>query len=299
MPDLPLSAMLQPTTTIKWGNLSISGPVGVVWEGSWRAHATGDVTSLSTISDSGVQGLLSSGQDGLARVWDGCGRLLGTLDPQPRFTAPRPDWETPLVTQEVVNLTINQAKAKALEETEAGIRNRGGDEGDSPLKDRKHGHGEDGDGNGNGDGGHHGKPKTHAEAVLAPLLAAVPSLYGPGRGTGYSFDRYSMTHVCTERVFDGRIVWVPLGVHVPVPDRPTMDEEEGEGGSASPTKGGPATAGAGSTKGKFKSSSNKRASAELGFIASGSDVPGNGTCASVFPPVDMGPAPAPEGRAWP
>jgi hypothetical protein len=67
-----------------FGGVTLAGPPGVVWEGSWRAHAPGDIVSLTPIADSGRHALLSGSQDGLARIWDPCGRLLGTLDPHPR-----------------------------------------------------------------------------------------------------------------------------------------------------------------------------------------------------------------------
>ena len=85
--------------------------LGVVWEGSWRGHG-GDVTALSCIRDpiairafataggnsqelSSSPGsstecvvtllLASGGADGVSRLWDSEGRVVGTLDPLPRF----------------------------------------------------------------------------------------------------------------------------------------------------------------------------------------------------------------------
>jgi WD40 repeat protein len=62
-------------------------PWGPVWEGSWRAHGSGDVnvTSLRVVHDTGIHALLSAGNDGLARLWDAEGRLLGTLEPRPQL----------------------------------------------------------------------------------------------------------------------------------------------------------------------------------------------------------------------
>lgn len=65
---------------------------GVLWELSWNAHA-GSVVSLKVLAaDNSV---LSASSTGLARVWDNEGRLLGTLDTTPRYTAPVPTWAAP------------------------------------------------------------------------------------------------------------------------------------------------------------------------------------------------------------
>jgi len=64
---------------------------GVVWEGAWWAH-DGAVSSVQ-FGGGDVGATLTSGVDGLARVWDGEGRLLGTLDTSPRFMAGAPEWE--------------------------------------------------------------------------------------------------------------------------------------------------------------------------------------------------------------
>lgn len=65
---------------------------GVLWELSWKAHA-GSVVSLKVLSAD--NSLLSASSTGLARVWDNEGRLLGTLDTTPRYTAPVPTWAAP------------------------------------------------------------------------------------------------------------------------------------------------------------------------------------------------------------
>jgi len=126
-----------------------------VWEGAWMGHS-GAIRGL----EYSVEGraLLSASLDGLARLWDTEGRLLGTLDSTPRFMAAAPQWSGVHQQAKVLAETEEEAAA-AREQAEAMARARalgkdafaGGardgdddpEEGESPRRKRR------GPGNGN------------------------------------------------------------------------------------------------------------------------------------------------------
>ena len=176
---------------------------GPVWEGSWSAHSNGDITSLSCVCDTGVNLLLSGGSDGLARLWDGEGRLVGTLDPLPRYTAPVPDWTTDnykakqTSTQQRSNTEDNAPAVSSRRTATTPSAATPGDIDAAPVPRLA------------------GATTAAAASNLHPggggfhLPYNIPIAYGPGRGSGYSFDAFSMTHLTTERVYHASSVWVP------------------------------------------------------------------------------------------
>lgn len=181
--------------------VELAGIGGAVWEGSWRAHATGDVTSLQVVADSGLFLVLSAGQDGLARVWDMEGRLWGTLDPLPQFTASKAAWENQDFLSEMLQRQLEMQKAKAMEAVarlEAKRKMHIGlskQEADAVLQDWED---------------EQSKPPPEA-AKPPPEVYAVPKSYGPGYGSRVSYDKQSLAHVSTERVYDGRLIYIPTG----------------------------------------------------------------------------------------
>ena len=204
-------------TPVQSGGSVLGGPPGAVWEGAWRAHAGGDVSVVSVIADSGFHGVLTGSQDGLARMWDHDGRLLGTLDGMPRFTAPPPSWEIEEVIKsdeevrkqaEEVADTENKLMGHAVAAGTAKASAAGAlptaatvdDDDDDDKKDAV-----DPDA---------ASDDPFAAASRDPTDADVPLLYGPGHGTGWSFDKLSMVHVTRERVMDGRSVYIPHGAHL-------------------------------------------------------------------------------------
>jgi hypothetical protein len=147
---------------------------------------------LYAISSPFPLALASASADGLARVWDHSGRLLGTLDSQPRFTAPRPAWDATL-DEEFASARYSEVSAAPTARELA------------PKTAREAG-------------------DAFSSAMLEPAAHDAPFVYGPGRGTGYSFDRWSLTHVAAERLFDGRLVFVPREAAVAAPLAPPSHE---------------------------------------------------------------------------
>jgi hypothetical protein len=192
----------------------ICGLIGVVWEGSWRAHVGVDIVSIQAIADSGFHGVLTSGMEGLARIWDANGRLLGTLDAQPRFCAPMPSWEK---TGGSLALLLKKQKEKYAKSRED---KKNAEAAVSHLRTQSANLDEEITENDfDGDAG---------KLALSKILATIPKVYGPGVGSGYAFDRYSMSHVCSERVIDARFVHIPPNCSIaPPPEnaRPLTEEE--------------------------------------------------------------------------
>lgn len=218
-------------------------PACVVWEGSWRAHSGGDITSLSVVHDSGVHCLLTAGVDGLARLWDSEARLCGTLDPTPRFTAPVPEFTADSVGEGVGGSSVavaalgNFIAAAGLAKT-AGTSGSEGAAGASssagraaPTKAGASASAANAAAHGRGAAPAATAPSAVASAspdavrgLQSPLQlrkaqeaarqveASIPVAYGPGRGSGYPFDLHSLVHLCTERVVDAATVYVPLSV---------------------------------------------------------------------------------------
>jgi hypothetical protein len=143
-------------------------PTGVCWEGSWRAHGNGDVniTCLSVLHETGIHSLLSGGNDGLCRVWDSEGRLSGTLDPQPKFQ--------PFA-------KVVRSAAALLEADIVAPRELPGDSDTWDYTELE-------------------------KAARPPTNPNKHYTLGPGIGSGLSFDRRSMTHVCAARVYDVQTV---------------------------------------------------------------------------------------------
>lgn len=197
------------TKSVTAQGLTLAGPPGVIWENSWRAHQIGDVVSLQAIADSGFHGLLSAGLDGLARIWDTCGRLVGSLDPQPRFTAPMPEWERQDTLQELLDKTMAKRRQNSDRDDVFSLPTDASAPGSDSSPTHHNLHSPDHHGHDDDDRHHHHKDR-YAEA------AAIPVEYGPGNGSGYSFDRWSMTHVCTDRIYDGRLVYVPAATELQV-----------------------------------------------------------------------------------
>lgn len=77
-----------------------------VWEGAWMGH-TASIRDMEYSTEG--QALATASLDGLTRIWDGDGRLLGTLDTTPRFMAPAPHWSG----------VVDQARVLAETEKEA------------------------------------------------------------------------------------------------------------------------------------------------------------------------------------
>jgi hypothetical protein len=173
----------------------ICGLIGVVWEGSWRAHVGVDIVSIQAIADSGFHGVLTSGIEGLARIWDANGRLLGTLDAQPRFCAPMPSWEKTggslalLLKKQKEKYAKSREDKKSAEAAVIHLRTQSANLDEEIIENDF-----------DGDAG---------KVALSKILATIPKVYGPGVGSGYAFDRYSMSHVCSERVIDARFVHIP------------------------------------------------------------------------------------------
>jgi hypothetical protein len=173
----------------------------VIWEGSWRAHA-GAVTSLTLVRDftagstvggenqscsTSVRWLASGGVDGVSRLWDQEGRVAGTLDPLPRFTAKAED----------------ATGARATPSSDEGQESRG--EYTDPAL--------------------FSAADTLSEAASSPqrLISTLPPSrqanlptplpplqYGPGCGSGLPLDAWSMTHVAYARTFPSQLPAVPL-----------------------------------------------------------------------------------------
>lgn len=64
-------------------------PFGALWEGAWKGHQQ-SITRLHVIVDNGT--LASSSYDGLSRIWDSEGRLLGALTANPPDAPALPRW---------------------------------------------------------------------------------------------------------------------------------------------------------------------------------------------------------------
>lgn len=195
-------------------NRPLCGLIGVVWEGSWRAHVGVDIVSIQAIADSGLHAIFTSGMEGLARIWDSNGRLLGTLDAQPRFCAPMPTWEKSggslalLLKKQREKYNKAQEDKKKAEASMSQFKTETSNLDDEAAADDFE-----------GDAG---------KVALSKILATIPKVYGPGVGSGYAFDRYSMSHVCSERVFDARFVHIPPNCSIaPPPEktRPLTEEE--------------------------------------------------------------------------
>jgi hypothetical protein len=266
--------------TVTFGGLSLAGPLGAVWEGSWRAHQSGDVVSLQALADSGFHGLLSAGQDGLARIWDTCGRLVGSLDPQPRFTAPMPDWERHDPLPELLEKTMarNSAAAAAMA---GGAGGKDDDQFSLPSEMSAHGAdarpakgtrgggsrgaggvtGADGAAQGNG-GGEEEEDEDGENAESHQGSGAAPPEYGPGSGSGYSFDKWSMTHICTDRVYDGRMVYVPAGCEMSKTNNSIGKPKATTAAAAGAAQGGKGGAAAASPSPKGAAASSSSASGD-------------------------------------
>ena len=209
----PLVTFVEPETLNP--RRPLCGLIGVIWEGSWRAHVGVDIVSIQAIADSGLHAVITSGMEGLARIWDSNGRLLGTLDAQPRFCAPMPVWEKSgggslalLLKKQKEKYSKAQEEKKSAEAATSQFKTQAANVEDEAVA-------EDFD----GDAG---------KLALSKILATIPKVYGPGIGSGYAFDRYSMSHVCSERVIDARFVHIPPNCSIAPPpekSRPLTEEE--------------------------------------------------------------------------
>jgi hypothetical protein len=217
--------------------------MGVVWEGAWWAH-DGPIMSVQHAAGD-LRATLTSSVDGLARIWDLEGRLLGTLDTSPRFMAPAPEWDP---TSNAITGQVSEDEDSSASDSDDDDDEEGEEEHEEEADESKEQQPAEGElgsatrrarkrsqsslksatlasakGSG-GAGPERGRRRRRKGKPAERVVDVAAVCEGVGTGSGKSADRSSMTHVAVRRVMGRSVARRYLQVYgTTPPPLPTVD----------------------------------------------------------------------------